>query len=74
MTAVEFNKELCKGCLLCTSVCPAKIISPSAQPNSKGYFPVEVTEDKQGDCKQCGFCHLICPDAVITVYKKEGAK
>lgn len=72
MKPVKFQRETCKGCLLCTTVCPAKIISQSKKSNSKGYFTAEVIEEKLDECKQCGFCTLICPDAAIIVQKKKG--
>lgn len=74
MNPVNFNDKLCKGCLLCTTVCPAGIITRSDRANPKGYFPAEVTETKQVECKRCGFCVLICPDAAIVVDQKKGSK
>lgn len=73
MNPVNVNDKLCKGCLLCTTVCPASIITQSVEPNGKGYFPAEVVKGKMDECKQCGFCTLICPDAAIVVQlKKKG--
>ena len=34
-----FNEERCKGCELCTIVCPKKIIVMANHFNSKGYRP-----------------------------------
>lgn len=68
MAKVTFNEELCKGCGLCTTVCPKKIVIMSNDKiNSKGYHPATVTEmDK---CIGCAFCATLCPDVVITVEK-----
>lgn len=68
MAKVTFNEDLCKGCGLCTTVCPKKIIHLSEDKiNSKGYHPASVKEmDK---CIGCAFCATICPDVVITVEK-----
>ncbi|MCT4598854.1 MAG: 4Fe-4S dicluster domain-containing protein [Vallitalea sp.] len=68
MAKVTFNEELCKGCGLCTTVCPKKIVIMSNDKiNSKGYHPATITEmDK---CIGCAFCATICPDVVITVEK-----
>ncbi|MCT4541906.1 MAG: 4Fe-4S dicluster domain-containing protein [Vallitalea sp.] len=68
MARVTFNEELCKGCELCTTACPKKIVIISKDKiNSKGYHPATVLEmDK---CIGCGFCATICPDVVITVEK-----
>ena len=68
MAKVTFNENICKGCQLCLSVCPVKIISmASDRINKKGYHPATVVEmDK---CIGCTQCALICPDCVITVEK-----
>ena len=65
---VIFDVERCKGCELCTTVCPVNIVIMDEQSlNSKGYHPATVTDmDK---CIACGFCAIICPDSVITVEK-----
>ena len=60
MAKVTFNKEACKGCLLCVESCPKRIIALS-----KGYNYVEVKE--QDKCIGCASCARMCPDCVITV-------
>ncbi len=74
MARVEFRDERCKGCLLCTTVCPKEIICQSARFNKQGYKVAEVKEDDMDKCTGCASCALICPDLAITVYreKKEG--
>lgn len=66
---VTFNEDICKGCGLCTSVCPVKIISlNTSNINDKGYHPAHVEEmDK---CIGCANCAMICPDCVITVERE----
>jgi len=68
MAKVTFKEELCKGCKLCVSVCPKKIIEMNAEKlNLKGFHPAAVKEmDK---CIGCAFCATICPDCVIEVEK-----
>lgn len=68
MAKVTFKEDLCKGCGLCTTVCPKKIVHLADEKiNDKGYHPATVTEmDK---CIGCAFCATICPDVVITVEK-----
>ncbi len=68
MAKITINKERCKGCGLCTSVCPMKIIvTDMASLNDKGYRPAKVTEPEK--CIGCAFCATICPDCVITIEK-----
>ncbi len=77
MSRVVFLEERCKGCLLCTTVCPQKIISKAERFNRQGYQVVEVVADKAEQCIGCASCGLICPDVAIRVFKtqkqKEGA-
>lgn len=63
---VYFEQDLCKGCELCTTACPVKIVKIDKEKiNAKGYNPATVEEmDK---CIGCASCALMCPDAVITV-------
>lgn len=66
MEKVIINKERCKGCDLCVSVCPKKILILSPDEiNAKGYSPAECIN--QDECIACGFCATICPDFAITV-------
>ncbi|NMC68340.1 MAG: 4Fe-4S binding protein, partial [Spirochaetales bacterium] len=40
---VTFNTELCKGCELCTTVCPVKIVVMDfTRMNTKGYHLATV--------------------------------
>lgn len=66
---VVFDEERCKGCELCTTVCPKGIIKMADRINSHGYHPAEVID--QDECISCGLCAQMCPDVVITVYKEE---
>jgi len=68
MPKVTFQEELCKGCELCTMVCPKKIIVIATdRMNSKGYRPATVHETEK--CIGCAFCARMCPDSVIEVEK-----
>ncbi len=66
---VIFDEERCKGCELCTTVCPKGIIKMAEGINSQGYHSAEVVE--QDKCISCTICAQICPDVVIKVYKPE---
>lgn len=66
MARVTFNEDICKGCGLCETVCPKKIVALSKDKlNAKGFHPAGVTD--QEACIGCAFCATICPDVVITV-------
>ena len=68
MAKVTFREDKCKGCQLCTTVCPKKIVKMAKDRiTSKGFHPAEVTE--QDKCIGCAFCATICPDVVIEVEK-----
>ncbi|HHV72068.1 MAG TPA: 4Fe-4S binding protein [Clostridia bacterium] len=67
MVKVLINEDRCKGCELCVSVCPQRIIGFKSNLNIKGYKPVTVTEKDK--CLGCGLCALMCPDVAIEIYK-----
>lgn len=69
MSRIEIREDRCKGCLLCTTVCPTHILVQSGRINALGYKVVQVEEDKADQCKGCAFCAEICPDCVITVFR-----
>ncbi|MGC8878473.1 MAG: 4Fe-4S dicluster domain-containing protein [Anaerolineae bacterium] len=70
---IVINIEACKGCQLCTSVCPSELIQMSASFNSKGYRPAELV-DPAGRCTGCALCAMICPDAAIEVLREVKVK
>lgn len=63
---VTFREDKCKGCELCISVCPKKIlILKDNVINKRGYHPSGITA--QEDCIGCSSCALTCPDGVIHI-------
>lgn len=74
MSRVVFLEDRCKGCLLCSTVCPKGIIQQSGRFNAQGYKVVEVLAENMKDCTGCTSCALICPDMAIRVYKTKKAK
>jgi 2-oxoglutarate ferredoxin oxidoreductase subunit delta len=67
---VVINVDRCKGCGLCTHVCPVDILELSPDEfNVKGYHPVVVTDMEK--CIGCASCATICPDVVFTVYRRK---
>ncbi len=69
MSRIEIRVERCKGCLLCTSVCPEEILVQGEVLNTKGYKVVQCDQEKKDKCRGCGFCAEICPDGALVVFK-----
>ena len=61
----EIDNDRCKGCGLCVTVCPKKVLEISEQVNTKGYFP--VYQARPEDCIYCAMCCTMCPDVAITI-------
>jgi 2-oxoglutarate ferredoxin oxidoreductase subunit delta len=59
--------DRCKGCGLCVTVCPKKVLEMSEEVNSMGYFP--VYQARSDDCIFCTACCIMCPDVAITITK-----
>ncbi len=74
MSRIEITEERCKGCLLCTTVCPLGIIVQSERFNQNGYKVAEVPAENAEKCTGCASCALICPDLAIRVFKTPKAK
>ena len=58
MAQVVFNPHACKGCGLCVSACPKKIIDLDSK---------ALNEKDREKCIVCGFCATICPDVAIKI-------
>ena len=64
---VQFNVDRCKGCEICVSVCPKKILKLStSEVNAKGYHPASIID--MDSCIGCASCATMCPDCVISIY------
>lgn len=64
-----FNTDICKGCGLCASVCPLKIIELNQTViNKKGFHPAHLAQPDK--CIGCANCAIMCPDSVITVVRE----
>ncbi|HNQ28994.1 MAG: 2-oxoglutarate-acceptor oxidoreductase subunit OorD [Methanoregulaceae archaeon PtaB.Bin009] len=76
------DERRCKGCNLCTLVCPYRIFTPGTQPNARGIVvPVLDRPERCANCRLqalygrtlCGMCQMICPDQAISwVEEKPG--
>jgi 2-oxoglutarate ferredoxin oxidoreductase subunit delta len=69
---IIIDRERCKGCYLCISVCPNELIIISQSLNQQGYYPAEPKDNVNGGkaCTGCAMCATICPDIAIEVYRE----
>ena len=65
---IVVDEDRCKGCALCTTVCPFDLVHIAEHFNSKGYRPSSLV-DPEGKCTSCTLCARMCPDVAITVYR-----
>ena len=71
---IFIDQERCKGCALCTTVCPQAVLrTDNAYLNDKGYHPA-VLVDPDEKCTGCAVCAVICPDVCITVFRAPPVK
>ena len=66
---ITIDDNRCKGCELCTYVCPKKVIELADYFTARGYRPARLV-DPRGECTGCLLCSTICPDVAITVYRE----
>lgn len=68
MAKVKIYENVCKGCALCTTVCPKRILAIRTDfLNEKGYRPVGIID--QEACVACASCARMCPDVAIEIEK-----
>ena len=68
MPRITVDRNHCKGCELCVTACPQKILSMSKQITVKGYFYAQMHDPSR--CIGCRMCALTCPDAAIEVHQQ----
>jgi len=66
---VEFNRDKCKGCGLCKTFCPKKLIDLTGPINSKGYVTAVI--GREDECVGCASCATMCPDGAIEIFREE---
>lgn len=69
MVKISFRTDRCKGCGLCVTACPKKLLTMDSEKiNAQGHHPATITDASA--CIGCASCALICPDCVITIIKE----
>ncbi|MFO7982488.1 MAG: 4Fe-4S binding protein [Desulfuromonadales bacterium] len=71
MEKIVINELLCKGCALCTTVCPRDLIELSDKLNKVGFLPAVISDENQQKCTSCAMCAQICPDVAIDVFRED---
>lgn len=61
---LKVNSRLCKGCNVCVSFCPKKVLALDT------LGKIEIIDEAA--CIQCGQCELRCPDFAIRVLERVG--
>lgn len=63
MPKIEINNRWCKGCGICVTLCPQKVLELSMLGKAVAANPEK--------CVNCKMCSEHCPDYAIEVYKEE---
>ncbi len=59
------DRDRCKGCKICASICPYDALYMSNTKTHMGFFqPIE-----NGKCTACRECVIACPDFALSVHK-----
>jgi 2-oxoglutarate ferredoxin oxidoreductase subunit delta len=64
LKTIMINRDWCKGCGICVSLCPTKVLELDAAD--------KATVVRPEDCICCRMCELRCPDLAIEVQTEEG--
>jgi 2-oxoglutarate ferredoxin oxidoreductase subunit delta len=72
---LTIDEGRCKGCNLCTLVCPYHIFQEGDRPNRRGIVVPKLDRPERcTNCRLqhlygrrlCGICQMICPDQAIS--------
>jgi 2-oxoglutarate ferredoxin oxidoreductase subunit delta len=64
---ITVDTEVCKGCELCITACPPRVLSMSAEVNHLGFHYPQL----HPGCTGCAACLFVCPDFVFEVFRYE---
>jgi 2-oxoglutarate ferredoxin oxidoreductase subunit delta len=68
MPFIKIDEARCKGCGLCTTACPKKLVTLSDTANSLGLYMAVFSDPEK--CTGCSLCAEMCPDVAISVFKE----
>jgi 2-oxoglutarate ferredoxin oxidoreductase subunit delta len=69
MVKITFRSDRCKGCGLCVSACPKKLLVLDRERiNAQGHHTAAITD--MAACVGCASCATVCPDCVIRIEKE----
>ncbi len=71
MPKIVIDELRCKGCALCTIVCPRDLIRMSEKINKQGFLPARIRVEDLEKCSSCTLCAQMCPDVAIHVYREQ---
>lgn len=64
---ITIDTEVCKGCELCITACPPRVLSMSSEVNELGFHYPQL----HPGCTGCAACLFVCPDFVFEVFRYE---
>ncbi len=62
---VTIDTDVCKGCELCITACPPRVLSMSEPVNRARYRYPQL----HPGCTGCAACLMVCPDFVFEVFR-----
>jgi 2-oxoglutarate ferredoxin oxidoreductase subunit delta len=62
---VTIDVDTCKGCELCITACPPRVLSMGTEVNRLGYHYPEL----HPGCTGCAACLMVCPDFCFEVFR-----
>jgi 2-oxoglutarate ferredoxin oxidoreductase subunit delta len=62
---VTIDVDTCKGCELCITACPPRVLSMTNEVNQLGYRYPQL----HPGCTGCAACLMVCPDFCFEVFR-----
>lgn len=72
MVEIKIGQNLCKGCNLCSDLCPKKVFEETDEISSTGFKLKRAAFPER--CINCGLCELYCPGAITIESQKPETK